>query len=80
MSQSSEEIVKISCAGKELTFFAPDGEDHIQRFLLELGTGFAFVGRQVPLEVGGRRFSGGFAVLSPEASMLCGDRTQGGGF
>jgi predicted nuclease of restriction endonuclease-like (RecB) superfamily len=26
--------------------------DHIQRFLLELGTGFAFVGRQVPLEVG----------------------------
>lgn len=28
--------------------------DHIQRFLLELGTGFAFVGRQVPLEVGDR--------------------------
>jgi predicted nuclease of restriction endonuclease-like (RecB) superfamily len=26
--------------------------DHIQRFLLELGTGFAFVGRQVLLEVG----------------------------
>ena len=26
--------------------------DHIQRFLLELGTGFAFVGRQVRLEVG----------------------------
>lgn len=25
--------------------------DHIQRFLLELGQGFAFVGRQVPLEV-----------------------------
>jgi predicted nuclease of restriction endonuclease-like (RecB) superfamily len=25
---------------------------HIQRFLLELGTGFAFVGRQVPLEIG----------------------------
>jgi predicted nuclease of restriction endonuclease-like (RecB) superfamily len=30
--------------------------DHIQRFLLELGTGFAFVGRQVPLEVGNRDF------------------------
>lgn len=30
--------------------------DHIQRFLLELGTGFAFVGRQVPLEVGDRDF------------------------
>lgn len=31
--------------------------DHIQRFLLELGQGFAFVGRQVPLEVGGNDFS-----------------------
>lgn len=26
--------------------------DHVQKFLLELGAGFAFVGRQVPLEVG----------------------------
>jgi len=30
--------------------------DHIQRFLLELGTGFAFVGRQVLLEVGDQDF------------------------
>lgn len=30
--------------------------DHIQRFLLELGVGFAFVGRQVPLEVGDQDF------------------------
>ena len=30
--------------------------DHIQKFLLELGTGFAFVGRQVALEVGNRDF------------------------
>ncbi len=30
--------------------------DHIQSFLLELGTGFAFVGRQVHLEVGDRDF------------------------
>mgnify|MGYP001106717946 CR=1 FL=1 len=30
--------------------------DHIQRFLLELGAGFAFVGRQVLLEVGSRDF------------------------
>ncbi len=30
--------------------------DHVQRFLLELGTGFAFVGRQVPLEVGDQDF------------------------
>jgi len=30
--------------------------DHIQRFLLELGTGFAFVGRQMLLEVGDQDF------------------------
>lgn len=30
--------------------------DHIQRFLLELGSGFAFVGRQVHLEVGNQDF------------------------
>jgi len=29
---------------------------HIQKFLLELGTGFAFVGRQVPLEVAGEDY------------------------
>lgn len=29
---------------------------HIQKFLLELGTGFAFVGRQVRLEVGGEDY------------------------
>jgi len=30
--------------------------DHIQKLLLELGAGFAFVGRQVPLEVGGEDY------------------------
>jgi len=30
--------------------------DHIQKFLLELGAGFAFVGRQMLLEVGGQDF------------------------
>ncbi len=30
--------------------------DHIQKFLLELGAGFSFVGRQVHLEVGGQDF------------------------
>lgn len=30
--------------------------DHIQGFLLELGSGFAFVGRQVLMEVGGQDF------------------------
>lgn len=30
--------------------------EHIQKFLLELGQGFAFVGRQVHLEIGGQDF------------------------
>lgn len=30
--------------------------EHITRFLLELGAGFAYVGRQVPIEVGGEDF------------------------
>lgn len=30
--------------------------DHLQRFLLELGSGFAFVGRQVHLELGSRDY------------------------
>jgi hypothetical protein len=30
--------------------------DHVQNFLLEMGSGFAFVGRQVLLEVGNRDF------------------------
>lgn len=30
--------------------------DHIQKFLLELGQGFSFVGRQVHLELGGKDF------------------------
>ena len=29
---------------------------HITRFLIELGSGFAFVGRQIPLEIGGDDF------------------------
>jgi len=30
--------------------------DHIQKFLLELGVGFAFVGRQVHMEIGGQDY------------------------
>ncbi|MBY0374981.1 MAG: PDDEXK nuclease domain-containing protein, partial [Bryobacteraceae bacterium] len=30
--------------------------DHLRQFLLELGSGFAFVGSQVPLEVGGEDY------------------------
>ena len=31
--------------------------EHLQQFLLELGAGFAFVGRQYPIEVGGKDFA-----------------------
>ena len=43
--------------------------DHIQRFLLEMGAGFAFVGRQVPLEVGGQDFfrSASYSTISSYA-------------
>ena len=30
--------------------------DHVTQFLIELGTGFAYLGRQMPLQVGGRDF------------------------
>ncbi len=30
--------------------------DHIAKFLLELGAGFAYMGKQIPLQVGGRDF------------------------
>lgn len=45
--------------------------EHIQRFLLELGQGFAFVGRQVHLEVGGTGFLYRPAVLSSKIALLC---------
>lgn len=55
--------------------------DHIQRFLLELGAGFAFVGRQVRVQVGGDEFvidllsirSGG----PPQATRLHRRRAEG---
>jgi predicted nuclease of restriction endonuclease-like (RecB) superfamily len=31
-------------------------EDHITKFLLEIGAGFAYIGRQIPLQVGSREF------------------------
>jgi len=37
--------------------------EHIQSFLLELGQGFAFVSRQVHLEVGGQDFYIEFCVF-----------------
>jgi predicted nuclease of restriction endonuclease-like (RecB) superfamily len=44
--------------------------DHIQKFLLELGSGFAFVGRQVQLEVGGKDYlSTSSSTTSSSAAM-----------
>ncbi len=50
---------------------------HITQFLLELGAGFAFVGRQVHLEVGGDDFF--IDLLFYHLKLRCshGDRTQG---
>lgn len=50
---------------------------HVTEFLLELGAGFAFVGRQVLLNVGGGGVLHRLAVLPPEAALLRRHRTQG---
>jgi predicted nuclease of restriction endonuclease-like (RecB) superfamily len=52
--------------------------DHIQRFLLEMGTGFAFVGRQVLLEVGDSDFRVDLLFLPPPTAPLRRSRAQGG--
>ena len=52
--------------------------DHIQRFLLEMGAGFAFVGRQVLLEGRRLRLPRGPAVLPPPTPPLRRSRAQGG--
>lgn len=44
--------------------------EHIQRFLLELGQGFAFVGRQVHLEVGGDDFYLDLLFLQSETAAF----------
>lgn len=49
---------------------------HVTDFLLELGAGFAFVGQQVLLDVGGDEFFIDLLFLSPQATLLCGNRTQ----
>ena len=50
---------------------------HVEKFLLELGVGFALVGRQVHMEVGGPGFLFGPAVLPPEVALLRGRGPQG---
>ena len=51
--------------------------EHVQKFLLELGAGFAYVGRQVLLEIGESDFYLDLLFLPPETPLLCGYRTQG---
>ena len=48
--------------------------EHLTRFMLELGKGFAFVGRQYHLEVGTQDFYIDLLVLPSEAALLCGHR------
>ncbi len=50
--------------------------DHLQRFLLELGVGFAFVGRQVHLELDSSGLLPGPALLSSETALLRGRRAE----
>ncbi|WP_431214270.1 PDDEXK nuclease domain-containing protein [Puia sp. P3] len=46
--------------------------NHIQRFILELGRGFAYMGRQYPLKVGGSDFflDSGFNNIRRRVYML----------
>ncbi len=44
--------------------------EHLRKFLLELGVGFAFVGSQYPLEAGGEDSQARSAVLPPAAAVL----------
>lgn len=63
-SDLAQQVIKDPFCIEFLTL-APDAKerdleqglmDHVQKFLLELGAGFAFYGRQVHLEVGGQDF------------------------
>ena len=51
--------------------------EHIQKCLLELGMGFAFVGRQHHLEVGGEDFYLDLLFYTPPIAPLRGDRLEG---
>ena len=52
--------------------------DHIQRFLLEMGAGFAFVGRQVLLEVGDTDFRVDLLFYHLQLRRFRRSRAQGG--
>ena len=52
---------------------------HIRKFLIELGAGFAFVGQQVHLEIGGEDFFVDLLFYHLEAPGIRGDRPQDDG-
>lgn len=47
--------------------------ENITQFLLELGKGFAFIGRQYPLQVGGKERKIDLSFLSYSYALLCSD-------
>ena len=49
---------------------------HLQKFLLELGQGFAFVGRQYRVELGEQDFYIDLLFYHLKATLLRGDRPQ----
>ena len=50
--------------------------NHVTKFLLELGKGFAFIGRQMHFEIGGKDFFPGPCFLSHQIKMSCGSRIK----
>ena len=46
--------------------------EHITKFLLELGAGFAYMGNQVPIKVGTRDFSTDLLFYQTPSPLLCG--------
>ena len=46
--------------------------EHLRKFLLELGVGFAFVGSQYPIEVGGEDFKLDLLLLPHQTARLRG--------
>lgn len=50
---------------------------NITKFLLELGSGFAYVGKQVPMIIGDQTYFIDLIILSFKTKVLCRDRAQG---
>ena len=49
---------------------------NLEQFLLELGKGFAFIGRQYRISLGNRHFFVDLVFLPPHSEMLCTDRPE----